>query len=158
MSTSVLFSALEKLTSAEPQNDGSDGNFAEKLSANLIHVKQYLKEKGFSDVNTPEHEIPDVGESSLPCFVDDFLGFSLDICTRLCRDDSGSDRFWSVREESTLRRTLQMVVVMGILPNLNTKVGLPLHRRTSTKVKFADFEERVIFVNHWGMFTCCLNG
>ena len=147
MSASVLFSALDKLTSTAPNDGAAQANLAQKLSANLTLVKQFLKEndRESDGLGSDDNDNSSLS-SSTSQFVDDFLDTSLGICARLRSQGSESEQqqLWSVKQEAILKRTLQMIVVMGILPNLHANVGLPLHRRTASGVKFAELEGQVV--------------
>ena len=150
MSTTVLFNALDILSSASVEIDAKE-NVVQRLSTNLTRVKDFLKDQGEyggdlcgkvrkASSGSGFHETS--YSSSSEHFVDEFLLVSLEILDQLCQV-SDSDTLWSVKEEATLKRCLQLVVVLGVLPHLHRNIGVPLHRRTATGVQFADFEAEV---------------
>ena len=156
MSTSVLFTALDILSSTSLHDGSKDTkeNVVQRLSTNLERVKEYLKHQGdfgLKDCGKNGNAAVSVFDessdsasflSSSPQFIDEFFHVSLEILDRLCHF-SDSNTLWSVKEEATLKRCLQLIVVLGILSHLHRNIGVPLHRRTTTGVTFADFEGEV---------------
>ena len=69
---------------------------------------------------------------------DRFIQTCLDVFSQICLAATDAECPWSVKEEAVLKRTLQLVVALGILPNLHANVGVPLHHRTSSGVRFAE--------------------
>ena len=152
------FVVLDILSSAVGPDGGKKANIAETLAKNLTEAKKFIDSKSAVVVDTGsvgegsetdhdhdhDHEV-EVGDASIP-FVDDFLQTCFDVCARICgqSEEEEEDRLWSVKEEATMKRTLQLMVALGILPNLRPNVGVPLDRRTSMGVKFAGFEDEVI--------------
>ena len=162
-SISTSFVALNTLTSSTNDADGPRANLAEILRKNLEETEKLLRAKegddegvdfrgdrhddisgdasggtgdGSGDVTNTMKSVGKDEEKTV--LADRFIQTCLDVFSQICLAATDAECPWSVKEEAVLKRTLQLVVALGILPNLHANVGVPLHHRTSSGVRFAE--------------------